>query len=285
MLTLDPSAHVDESTDDLDTRVRALPWAALEDDWGSLRKRHAPADDTTIAATAATFGAAIAHVAALARRVDGADVDIEVSVDETSRPTTPFEHRFLAVELQRLGVPFTSLAPRFAGRWQKALDVAGDLDEIRRSVEAHAAVAAEQGGHKLSVHSGSDKFSVYPILAEATESLHVKTSGTSYLEALRVVADAEPELFRAILEVARDRFEVDRASYELSPHAGIPAAVEDAAGLIDEPGPRQALHVTYGAVLAHPDVGPAFLAALDNHADAYAEALEVHLGRHLAELG
>jgi tagaturonate epimerase len=279
MLTLDPSAHVDESGGGVET----LPWAALEDDWKAMRKRHA--DDPATASAAATFGAAIAHVATLARIADGADVDIEVSVDETSRPTTPFEHRFLATELRRLGVPFTSLAPRFAGRWQKALDVAGDLDEIRRSVEAHADVAAEHGGYKLSVHSGSDKFSVYPILAEATDKVHVKTSGTSYLEALRVVADAEPDLFRAILDVARRRFDVDRASYELSPDAEIPAAAADLPALIDEPRSRQALHVTYGAVLAHPEIGPAFLAALDAHAGAYAGALERHLGRHLAELG
>ena len=280
MLTLDPSAHVDETEGDLD----ALPWTELRDDWRAMRLRHAAvADDATIAAAATTFGSALAHVTELARLADGRDVDIEVSVDETSRPTTPFEHRFLAVELRRLAVPFTSLAPRFAGTWQKALDVSGDADEIRRSIEAHAAIASEHG-HKLSVHSGSDKFSAYPFLAEATDSLHVKTSGTSYLEALRVVAAVDEDLFRAVLEVARRRFDVDRASYELSPGAGIPSRTGELAALLDEPGARQALHVTYGAVLSHPELGPALGAALDTHADAYAGALERHLGRHLVGL-
>ena len=276
MLTLDPSAHVDEANSDLDRRVRELPWAALETDWTSLRRRHADVDDEAVAGATATFGRAIAHVVELARAADGHDVDIEVSVDETATATTPFQHRFLATELQRLDVPFTSVAPRFAGRWQKGIEVEGDLAEIAASISAHARVAAEHGDYKLSVHSGSDKFAVYPLLAELAPRVHVKTSGTSYLEALRVVAATEPDLFRAILAVARARFDVDRASYELSLGAGVPVDAD-----LDDPGARQGLHVTFGAVLTHPDLGPALLATLDTHADAYADALERHLGRHL----
>jgi tagaturonate epimerase len=245
MLTLDPSAHIDETGGD----------------------------------PAAVFGRALAHVAELARVADGADVDIEVSVDETAEPTTPDEHRFIAGELHRLGVPFTSIAPHFAGRWQKGVEVEGDLTEIRASLAAHARVAAESGGYKLSVHSGSDKFSVYPLLAQVAPRLHVKTSGTSYLEALRVVAAAEPELFRAIIDVARERFAADRATYALSESAGVPAEAD-----LDDPGARQGLHVTFGAVLAHRELGPALLTALDRHAGAYADALERHLCRHLEAL-
>lgn len=280
MLTLDPSAEVDESEGDLDRRVRELPWTELEDDWPSLRRRHAGTEEATVARTAAVFGSAIARVARLARAADGADVDIEVSIDETSKPTTPFEHRFLAVELQRLGVRITSLAPHFAGRWQKAIDVEGDPAEIQASLAAHARVAAEHGDYKLSIHSGSDKFSVYPLLAAVAPRLHVKTSGTSYLESLRVVAAADPDLFRAILDVARDRFDLDRATYDLSPGAGVPHDAN-----LDDPASRQGLHVTFGAVLAHHEVGPALLATVDAHADEYARTLEGHLGRHLAALG
>jgi tagaturonate epimerase len=280
MLTLDPSAHVDETEGDLDRRLRELPWAALEDDWPSLRRRHAgAADDATLARTAVMLGRALVHVSELARPARERDVDIEVSIDETATSTTPFAHRFLAIELQRLGVRFTSIAPRFSGRWQKAIDVEGDPDEIRASIAAHARVAAEHGDYKLSIHSGSDKFSVYPLLAELAPRLHVKTSGTSYLEAVRVVADAEPDLFREILDVSRERFAVDRATYELSPTAGIPPDAD-----LDQPGVRQGLHVTFGAVLTHPEIGPALLATLDAHADAYSSALEAHLGRHLVAL-
>lgn len=277
MLTLDPSAYVDEREGDLEPRVRALPWNVLEDDWRALKRRHA--DDESVAPAAAKFGRALAHVVELARTAGDAPVDIEVSVDETAVPTTPFEHRFLAIELQRLDVRITSLAPRFAGSWQKGIDVGGDLAEVRASVAAHAQVAEAHGDYKLSIHSGSDKFSVYPILADVAPRLHVKTSGTSYLEGLRVIAAVEPELFRAILDVARERFSVDRASYELSDAAGVP---EDAD--LDDPAARQGLHVTFGAVLSHPELGPAVLATLDSNAGLYGDALESHLGRHLTAL-
>ena len=291
MFTLDPSAHVDESArtasaTELERAIEALPWEALEDDWPAMKSRHrAAADELTIARAAAVFGHAIVHVVQLARLLDGATRDLEVSVDETSAATTPFEHLFLAVELRRLGVELTSLAPRFPGRWEKALDVDGDFGAIRDAVRAHAAIAAEHGPYKLSIHSGSDKFSVYALLAEETGgTLHVKTSGTSYLEALRVVAVAEPDLFREILAVARARFELDRASYELSAEAHVPSDDEDLAALLDNPGARQGLHVTYGAVLSDAQVGPALIAALDDAADEYARVLEVHLGRHLSLL-
>jgi hypothetical protein len=291
MFTLDPSAHVDEAArsataTELERAVEALPWEALEDDWPAMQSRHrASADELAVARAAAVFGNAIAHVVQLARLLDGATRDIEVSVDETSAATTPFEHLFLAVELRRLGVELTSLAPRFPGRWEKALDVDGDFGAIRHAVCAHAAIAAEHGRYKLSVHSGSDKFSVYALLAEETGgAVHVKTSGTSYLEALRVVAEADPDLFREILAVARARFELDRSSYELSAEAHVPAAADDLAALLDDPGARQGLHVTYGAVLSDPQVGPAVIAALNGAADEYARVLEAHLGRHLSLL-
>jgi hypothetical protein len=279
MLTLDASTHFDDGDGNLEGRVRRLPWDELADDWRTLRRRHAPADNATIARAAARLGRLIVRVSELAQVAEGHDVDLEVSIDETSKQTTPFEHRFIATELQRLGVRFTSLAPRFAGRWQKAVDVEGDLDAVRRSITEHVRVAAEHGDYKLSVHSGSDKFSVYPFLADVAPRLHVKTSGTSYLEALRVVRAAEPELWRSILDLARAQFAADRASYELSEGAGVP---DD--GNLDAPEARQGLHVTYGAVLSHPQIGPALLAALDQHADAYSEALQRHLGRHLEAL-
>src|SRR5262249_46478581 len=148
MLTLDPSAHVVVSPG----RISDLPWAALEDDWRSMRRRH-DVDEETLARTAAIFAPALLHLAQLARPARDRHVAIEVSIDETPAATTPFQHQFMAVELQRLGVRFTSLAPRFAGTWQKAVDVEGDLDEIRASIAAHARVAAENGDYKLSVHS------------------------------------------------------------------------------------------------------------------------------------
>ena len=291
MFTLDPSAQVDErarqtSSEDLERSVEALPWETLEDSWQAMKSRYgAEADNLEIARAACVFGPAIAHVVKLARVLDGATCDIEVSVDETAATTTPFEHLFLAVELRRLGVAFTSLAPRFPGRWEKALDVDGDFGAIARAVREHADIAADHGPYKLSIHSGSDKFSVYALLAEESGgSLHVKTSGTSYLEALRVVAATHPDLFREILAIARSHFELDRDSYELSAEAHVPSGDGDLSALLDDPGARQGLHVTYGAVLADAEIGPALIAALEDAGGEYTRVLENHLGRHLALL-
>jgi tagaturonate epimerase len=127
------------------------------------------------------------------------------------------------------------------------------------------------------------------MLAEATgAAFHVKTSGTSYLEALRVIAEADPYLLREILPVARNRFATDRRTYALSEGAGVPQdrMIADAqlAALLDDPGARQGLHVTYGAVLTHGRIAPALVHALETAADPYADALERHLTRHLLAL-
>jgi hypothetical protein len=293
MLTLDPSAEVDAAAAaaggrDLDDRVRALPWKLLEDDWRALRRRHR-ADELELARTAATYGRALAHVAALHRAAgDAAALDVEVSVDEIDVPTSAFAHRFLAVELRRLGVRLTGLAPRFPGAWRKGVDVAGDLREIALAAALHARVAEEEGSHKVSVHSGSDKLSVYPLLAAAGGRWHVKTSGTSYLEALRVVAATDPSLFRDVLAVARDALAEDRRSYAVAATAGVPeqATLPDGSlpGLLDDADARQCLHVTYGSVLADVALAERLRGALGAHAEAYAAALGTHLARHLEPL-
>jgi len=78
-------------------------------------------------------------------------------------------------------------------------------------------LARTLGPYKLSLHSGSDKLSMYPALARATKGkFHVKTAGTSYLEALRVVARHEESLFRRIIDFARDRYDTDKATYNVS---------------------------------------------------------------------
>ena len=81
-----------------------------------------------------------------------------------------------------------SLAPRFVGTFEKGVDYIGDRTTFAQDIAVHAAIARSHGPYKLSLHSGSDKFSIYDICAEATHGLvHLKTAGTSYLEALRTI--------------------------------------------------------------------------------------------------
>jgi hypothetical protein len=140
----------------------------------------------------------------------------------------PEEHYFIASELTRLGVKWVSLAPRLPGRFEKGIEYIGDLADFRRQFARHVAVMRTLGPYKLSIHSGSDKFSIYPIIAELAGGLvHLKTAGTSYVEALRAVAVADPALFREILTFAAGRYETDKASYLVSADVSLIPAVSD----------------------------------------------------------
>jgi len=219
----------------------------------------------------------------------GRDFDYEVSVDETETPTTPLEHLFITLELHRRGVEFTSLAPRFVGAMEKGVDWRGDVLQFERDLCQHAAIAREMGGYRLSLHSGSDKFTLYPLLARATGGLcHVKTAGTSYLVALDVVARRRPNLFREIAAQSIASFVDDRATYHISadpsrippletvPDRGLPE-------LVAAHDSRQVLHVAYGSILSSP-LGERLRSVLREQEEEHLAALAGHLGRHIAAL-
>ena len=88
--------------------------------------------------------------------------ELEVSVDETEQPTSHAEHVYIASGLKRLGVKWVSLAPRFIGRFEKGVDYIGSVSAFENDIAGHAAIARQLGPYKLSLHSGSDKFSIYP---------------------------------------------------------------------------------------------------------------------------
>ncbi|MDH7571537.1 MAG: tagaturonate epimerase family protein, partial [Armatimonadota bacterium] len=180
-----------------------------------------------------------------ARGVGG--YDLEVSVDETPETTRPVDHLLLAMELRRRGIVVASIAPRFPGEFQKAVDYAGSLEAFEQALVQHAAVA-RAFGHKLGVHSGSDKFTIFPLVGRhAGRWLHLKTAGTSWLEALRVVASVDPGLFRACWAQAAAGFARAKRYYHVRcelpdvadamdrPDAQLP-------GLLNQDAPRQFLH-------------------------------------------
>jgi hypothetical protein len=311
--TVDPGDHVDSGADTasaayLRAAVEALPWTQLEDDPRALMSRYLhrsidvegrliPFDEQTILRAATKYGQAVAHITTMYRHLTQSianhGFELEVSVDETETPTTHAEHIYLATELKRLGVRWVSLAPRYLGRFEKAVDYIGDVDAFEADVAIHAAIARQFGPYKLSIHSGSDKFSIYPAMTRQTRGLvHLKTAGTSYLEALRTIAPLDPGLFREIYSFARDRFENDRATYHTSAsleRAPLPQDVPDAdlAGLLDRDDARQILHITFGSVLRESG-GNSLLRFRDRltgllqaHAEEYARNLEAHFLRHL----
>src|SRR3954468_24401479 len=128
----------------------------------------------------------------------------EVSMDETDQPQTPLELLFILAALAQEKVPLQTIAPKFTGRFNKGVDYVGDLKQFEKEFNDDLCViafAVKQFGLpanlKLSVHSGSDKFSIYPIIYRAIQrtgaGLHLKTAGTTWLEELIGLASARGE--------------------------------------------------------------------------------------------
>lgn len=290
--TVDPGEFVDNAADSdpinvLKQKIADFNWDELptlylnqdrEQVWGRFEA------ESLMRATV-KYGRAIQHAVMMFNRLSQMkdSFDFEVSVDETDSPTTPLEHFFIANELNRLGVHFTSLAPRFIGRFEKGVDYIGDLNALDVELAKHAAVTWHFGTYKLSLHSGSDKFSVYPLLVKHwDERIHVKTAGTSYLEALRVLAQHEPDLFMKIYSLGRECYEMDRRTYHVSAKLEMLPKEDDLPSLLNDFHAREVLHVTFGSALSK--FGAEIKSSLINHTDAYRSALERYFRKHLALL-
>jgi len=321
MYTVDPSDYVNMEADDypidfLRERFNNLPWGDLKVSRERFLKiylnknliLHMPDgrvnelrfSEENLMRAAVKFSKAILFVENVYRRIRSLfgrrRFDLEVSIDEAEKPTSALEHFFIVSELKRLGVRFHSLAPRFVGRFEKAIDYIGDLKEFEENFLTHVLISRALGSYKISIHSGSDKFSIYPIIGRiAPDMIHLKTSGTSYLESLRVIARRNPKLFREIVEYSLKCFEFDRKSYIVSvdlkatPNLeNIPDEDLERAFLESNYG-RQILHVTFGSILTAKGANGEWLfrerikrTLLDNEGEFY-EIIAAHIRRHIEE--
>ncbi len=189
-----------------------------------------------------------------------------------------------------------SLAPRFYGEFQKGVDYRGDIDRFTVEFSKHVAIA-EHFGYKLSIHSGSDKFGVFPIIAQKTQGrVHVKTAGTNWLEAMRVVAEVEPALFREIYGFAVKNLSEAKKYYHVAVEQGNAPGINglkdsELVSLLDADDSRQILHIAYGLVLMaiKEDKTPLFrdriYSLLNNNEQQHYETLARHIARHLAPFG
>ena len=247
-----------------------------------------------LARTALIYGRAIEHAQRLYRagvEVKGeAEFDFELSVDETETPTTPEAHVFVALEAKELGMKIGSLAPRFVGEFQKGIDYIGDLQEFGRTFDVHAALA-RHFGHRISVHSGSDKFSVFPAVGRLSRGrYHIKTAGTFWLEAMKILAAREPGLYRRLHEAALERFDKATSYYVVTTNLGNVPSLDslqdrELPSLFDNPDARQLIHITYGELLRDRELGKAFFDALHKHIEHYWAGVAEHTEHHLKSLG
>lgn len=238
----------------------------------------------------------------------------EVSMDEVDAPQTPIEIFFILSALAQEGIPVQTIAPKFTGRFNKGVEYVGDTAQFEKEFREDLLVidfaVKEFGlpqGLKLSIHSGSDKFSIYPIMGrlirQYDKGIHIKTAGTTWLEENigLALADAKAlELAKKIAISALGRMEELCIPYatviDINP-ANLPTAEQIASWSGDQyaralrhnqqdplynPDFRQLVHVSYKIAA---EMSSEFYADLERNADVVAQQVKENiLDRHIARL-
>lgn len=275
-------------------------------------------DDKLLIAIAGKFLAATDQAASiyqyLVEKKGAGNFITEVSMDEVELPQTPVDLFFILKMLADKKVPVQTIAPKFTGRFNKGVDYVGDLDQFAKEFEEDVLVidyAVKEFGLpadlKLSVHSGSDKFSIYPIMANVIKKydkgLHVKTAGTTWLEEVIGLAVAGGEALEAAKEIYASALE--RKDELCGPYADVididdsqlPTAAEVntwsgekfANTLRHIPGHpdynlnfRQLIHVGYKVAA---EMGERYYSLLEKNADVVGACVEENIyDRHLKRL-
>ncbi len=160
----------------------------------------------------------------------GDDIVVEVSMDETDDPQTPPQLLVILALLAEEKIPLQTIAPKFTGRFNKGVDYVGDLTQFEQEFSDDVAVCSFASKHyglpdslKLSVHSGSDKFSLYPIirriLSATGAGVHLKTAGTTWLEEMIGLAEAEGDGLRLAQEIYA--YALDHVEELSAPYASV----------------------------------------------------------------
>ncbi len=191
-------------------------------------------DRAFVTKTAEKFLVAVQDAAAIYRylfeRKGAGNFVSEISMDETDSPQTPVELTIILAAIADEKIPIQTIAPKFTGRFNKGVDYVGDIEQFRKEFHddlAAIAFAIETYGLpanlKLSVHSGSDKFSLYPSIHEALErtgaGVHVKTAGTTWLEELIGLAESGPAGLALAKDVYTEAYE--HAADLCAPYAAV----------------------------------------------------------------
>jgi hypothetical protein len=238
----------------------------------------------------------------------------EVSMDETDLPQTPDEMAFILAALADQGIPAQTIAPKFTGRFNKGIDYVGNVAQFEKEFDEDLCVIAwaikEFGlpdNLKLSIHSGSDKFSLYSGMAKALKKrnsgVHLKTAGTTWLEELIGLAESGGEG----LAIAKDCYKIALGRYEelRQPYATVIdidqaklPAVKDVEGWSgkefaealrhDQSCPRynlhfrQLLHISFKVAA---EMGARYTKALEANAEVIAHHVTTNLyDRHMAKI-
>ncbi len=238
----------------------------------------------------------------------------EVSMDEVDEAQTPEELRYILKEIAKEGIPVQTIAPKFTGRFNKGVDYRGDLAQFEKEFEQDLLVIDEAvkayglpDNLKLSIHSGSDKFSIYPIMGRLIrkydKGIHIKTAGTTWLEENIGLAVADPEALKLAKKIYVNA--LGRMDELTVPYAAVidvdvkalpsPEEVEkwdaetyartmrhNQADPLYNPSFRQLIHVSYKIAA---ELADEFLPALEKHTDVIGREITENLcERHIKRL-
>lgn len=221
----------------------------------------------------------------------GNEYDLEISIDETTTPTLPTHHLFIINELIHRKISINSLAPKFIGDFQKAIDYLGDVNDFEEAFKIHCEIAKKYGNYKISIHSGSDKFSIYPVIGKYTNlRVHVKTAGTSWLEAIRCIAKCNPNLYRKMHKKALHYYDDALKFYHITADISKIKNIKDVEDknlieYLEKDESRQLLHITYGGLLNDPEIREDFFNTLNDYEEIHYELVEDHIIKHMELLG
>ena len=247
----------------------------------------------------------------IAERKGAENFVTEVSMDEVDVAQTPDEVKYILAELAKENVPLQTFAPKFTGRFNKGVDYVGDLARFEREFEEDLKVIAWAVGElglpsnlKLSIHSGSDKFSIYPIMGRLIRKydagIHIKTAGTTWLEEIIGLSLADPaalalakKIYRAAL-TRMDELTIPYATVIDVDRSKLPdpdtvdgwdaqtfakTLRHDESEPLYNPSFRQLIHVSFKVAAELKDE---YIPALERSADVIGREIEANIGdRHV----
>jgi len=274
--------------------------------------------DTLLEGIVSKFHLAVKEAALIYRRISAErgneEFIAEVSMDEVEEAQSPVELFFILLMIDHYGIPAQTIAPKFTGRFNKGVDYVGDVDQFRKEFEQDLLVIDHAvnifnlpRNLKLSVHSGSDKFSIYPVIGELIrkydKGIHVKTAGTTWLEEVIGLAMAGGDalsLAKSIYSTAFQRMDelcgpyatvIDIDRQKLPDPSEVDAWGSDkfAATLRHIPGHddydpmfRQLIHVGYKVAA---EMGTTYLEMLEKHKEIVgSQVTENIFDRHIKRL-
>lgn len=296
----------------------AIGTAPVPESVSEFLNRHRELDSGGASRAALKYLFAVQEAGRIYRKIAGVkgaeNFITEISMDETDSPQTPAELEVILAAVADEGIPIQTIAPKFTGRFNKGVDYVGDVAQFEREfaddVEVIARAAARYSlpaNLKLSVHSGSDKFSIYApirrVLQRTGAGVHLKTAGTTWLEELIGLAESGgealdlcKEIYAAAFEHRAELCEPYAAVIDIDP-ARLPAPAEvarwnaeqftgavrhDQANPAFNPSVRQLLHVGYKIAAG---LGHRYLALLESSQDSIARNVTQNLyDRHIVPL-